>query len=57
MIKNSWRRINFLILDVTSLKIYGKKSPDVPAGGYMKKRKKQLGQTTSVRLGINLSSE
>jgi hypothetical protein len=49
MIKNSWRRINFLI--------YGKKSPDVPAGGYMKKRKKQLGQTTSVRLGINLSSE
>jgi hypothetical protein len=57
MIKNSWRRINFLILDVTSLKIYGKKSPDVTAGGYMKKRKKQLGQTTSVRLGINLSSE
>jgi len=53
------RRINFLILDFTSLKIYGKKSPDVPAGGYMKKRKKKkkLGQTTAARLGINLSSE
>jgi hypothetical protein len=36
MIKNSLRRINFLILDVTSLKISG-----VPAGGYMKKRKKK----------------